>query len=104
MNTLKWEVSQCPCRAGFCRVLDSKLPKPEAQTLKLYETLNLKFPTPKLGARIKGTLGDIDPLSKVPSRRATSRAKKGPPYGVSLSIPGKNPNLGFQAFGRQTPP
>ena len=31
-----------------------------------------------LGVRIGGTLGDIDPLSKVPFERATSRVKKGP--------------------------
>ena len=31
-----------------------------------------------LGYRIRGTLGDIDPLNKVPFTRAVSRAKKGP--------------------------
>ena len=31
-----------------------------------------------LGARIRGTLGDIDPLNKVPFKRAGSRVKKGP--------------------------
>ena len=31
-----------------------------------------------LGIRIRGTLGDIDPLNKVPFKRAISRAKKGP--------------------------
>ena len=31
-----------------------------------------------LGVRIRGTLGDIDPLNKVPFKRAISRAKKGP--------------------------
>ena len=41
--------------------------------------------TPKLGVRIrgiKGTLGDIDPLNKVPFKRATSRVQKGPLQGV----------------------
>ena len=32
----------------------------------------------RLGVRIKGTLGDIDPLNKVPFKRATSRVPKGP--------------------------
>ena len=32
-----------------------------------------------LGVRIRGTLGDIDPLNKVPYKRAGSRVKKGPP-------------------------
>ena len=31
-----------------------------------------------LGVRIRGTLGAIDPLNKVPSKRATSRVQKGP--------------------------
>ena len=31
-----------------------------------------------MGARIWGTLGDIDPLNKVPLKRAISRVKKGP--------------------------
>ena len=31
-----------------------------------------------LGVRIKRTLGDIDPLNKVPFKRATSRVQKGP--------------------------
>ena len=34
--------------------------------------------TAVLGVRIRGTLGDIDPLSKV-FKRARSRVKKGPP-------------------------
>ena len=34
--------------------------------------------TINLGAGIKGTLGDIDPLNKVPFKRATSRVWKGP--------------------------
>ena len=32
-----------------------------------------------LGGRIKGTLGDIDPLNKVPLKRARSRVQKGYP-------------------------
>ena len=31
-----------------------------------------------MGVRIRGTLGDIDPLNKVPSKRARSRVQKGP--------------------------
>ena len=31
-----------------------------------------------LGVRIRGTLGDMDPLNKVPFKRATSRVQKGP--------------------------
>ena len=31
-----------------------------------------------MGVRIRGTLGDIDPLNKVPFKRATRRVKKGP--------------------------
>ena len=30
------------------------------------------------GVRIRGTLGDIDPLNKVPSKRARSRVQEGP--------------------------
>ena len=32
-----------------------------------------------VGGRIKGTLGDIDPLNKVPLKRARSRVQKGYP-------------------------
>ena len=35
--------------------------------------------SPKLGVGIKGTLGDIDPLNKVPFKRARSRVQKGYP-------------------------
>ena len=31
-----------------------------------------------VGVRIRGALGDIDPLNKVPFKRATSRVQKGP--------------------------
>ena len=33
----------------------------------------------EVGGRIKGTLGDIDPLNKVPLKRARSRVQKGYP-------------------------
>ena len=32
-----------------------------------------------LGVKIRGTLDDIDPLNKVPVKRAMTRVKKGPP-------------------------
>ena len=32
----------------------------------------------EVGLRIRGTLGDIDPLNKVPFKRAPSRVQKGP--------------------------
>ena len=32
----------------------------------------------EVGDRIRGTLGDIDPLNKVPFQRARSRVQKGP--------------------------
>ena len=32
----------------------------------------------RIGVGIRGTLGDIDPLNKVPFKRAISRAKKDP--------------------------
>ena len=40
-----------------------------------------------LEVRIRGTLGDIDPLSTVPFKRATSRVKKDSLKGVSLKLP-----------------
>ena len=33
----------------------------------------------KMGVRIRGTPGDIDPLNKVPFTRVTSSVQKGPP-------------------------
>ena len=39
-----------------------------------------------LGGRIKGTFGDIDPLNKVPLKRARSRVQKGYPLRVSLIL------------------
>ena len=42
--------------------------------------------TATVGVRIRGTLGDIDRLNKVPCKRARSRVKKGPLYGVSLTL------------------
>ena len=38
---------------------------------------NAEISLRKAGVRIKGTLGDIDPLNKVPVKRARSRVKKG---------------------------
>ena len=32
----------------------------------------------KLGVRTRETLGDVDPLNKVPFKRAISKVKKGP--------------------------
>ena len=42
-----------------------------------------------MGVRIRGTLVDIDPLNKVPLKRATRRVQKGPLYSVpqTLDIP-----------------
>ena len=40
-----------------------------------------------IGVRIRGTLGDIDPLNEVPFKGATTRTKKGPLKGVSLVLP-----------------
>ena len=31
-----------------------------------------------LGVRLRGTFGDIDPLNKLPCKRAISRVQKGP--------------------------
>ena len=36
------------------------------------------FRVGKMGVRIRGTLGDIDPLNKVPLKRARSGVQKGP--------------------------
>ena len=44
----------------------------------------------ELGGRIRGTLGDIDPLNTAPFKRAISKVKKGPFQGVSLMLPRKN--------------
>ena len=43
-----------------------------------------------LGGRIKGTLGDIDPLNKVPLKRARSRVQKGYPL---RGLPNTTPYL-----------
>ena len=41
-----------------------------------------------VGGRIKGTLGDIDPLNKVPLKRARSRVQKGYPLrGLANTTP-----------------
>ena len=47
----------------------------------------------KAGGRIKGTLGDIDPLNKVPLKRARSRVQKGYPL---RGLPNTNPNKGHR--------
>ena len=40
-----------------------------------------------MGVRIRGTLGDIDPLNKVPFKRARSRVQKGYPLrGLPIMI------------------
>ena len=39
------------------------------------------------GDRIRGILGDIDPLNEVPFKRAGTGVKKGPLAGVSLILP-----------------
>ena len=43
-------------------------------------TRNLRPKSPLSELGLKGPLGDIDPLTKVPFKRATSRVKKGPLY------------------------
>ena len=54
-----------------------------------------------LGGRIKGTLGDIDPLNKVPLKRARSRVQKG--YPLSFQSSGLEDMFhgvqGFEIFG-----
>ena len=50
-----------------------------------------------MGLKIRATLRDIDPLNKVPSKRATSRVQKGPFQGVSLIYLGSQPVFGFGA-------
>ena len=42
---------------------------------------------PSSRVRIRGTFGDIDPLNKVPFKRARSRVWKGPLEGVSVILP-----------------
>ena len=43
------------------------------------EKIHACIPGLRLGVRIRGTLGDIDPLNKVPFKRARSRVQKGYP-------------------------
>ena len=57
--------------------------KPEPRTAPL----QVKALTLNLGVRMRGTLGDIDPLNKLPFKRARSGAQKGPLEGVSLLLP-----------------
>ena len=53
-------------RTGFCR-----LERPASD----YQACGARA---QLGVRIRGALGDIDPLNKVPFKRATKRVGKGP--------------------------
>ena len=52
------------------------------------------------GLRIRGTLGDIDPLNKAPFKRARRRVQKGPLQGVSLVLPRRDVHF-QQERGRQ---
>ena len=51
-----------------------------SRTLHAVPLNTLKFlkPLSNMGVRIRVTFGDIDPLNKVPSKRARSKVKKGP--------------------------
>ena len=52
-----------------------------------------------MGLRIRGALGDKDPLNKVPLKRARSRVQKGPLLGVSLVLPRKKAHaVGFMVL------
>ena len=57
------------CGRAVCRL--------SCQSLRLRGS-GLGFRVRFLGVRIRGTLGDIDPLNKVPLKRVTSRVQKGP--------------------------
>ena len=48
---------------------------------------SLLAPGSILGVGIRGSLGDINPLNKLPFQKANSRVKKGPLQGVSLILP-----------------
>ena len=52
-----------------------------------------------MGVRIRGTLEDTDPLHKVPFKRAISRVKKGPLYGVSRILP-RSIRVSITSYGR----
>ena len=52
-----------------------------------------------IGFRISGTLGDIDPLNKVPLKRAISRVKKGLLEGVYLMLPRMSARQRPKEFG-----
>ena len=61
-----------------------------------------------LGVRIRGTLGDIDPLNKVPFKRARSRVQKGYPlrglpndttYSCYICCEDRSPTLGGSFSG-----
>ena len=59
------------------------------------------IPFEAVGGRIKGTLGDIDPLNKVPLKRSRSRVQKGYPL---RGLPNTTPKAGDQAgfYGRHS--
>ena len=46
-----------------------------------------------MGARIRGTLKDIDALNKVPFKRAISRVKQGPRYGYDTCQGGRSDEI-----------
>ena len=54
----------------------------------LYHSYNIVSSYYIMGARIRETLGDIDPLNKAPFKRATSMVKKGSPLRVPRILPG----------------
>ena len=54
------------------------LPSDGQQNLAILRPIGLGFLNTSMGVRIRGTLGDIDPLNKVPFKGATSRVQKGP--------------------------
>ena len=61
------EIELLPLNPKPCRPLSSDQPPSSHHGSAAAET-----PILKLGVRIRGTLGDIDPLDKVPLKRATS--------------------------------
>ena len=63
----------CPAQRVLLLILAMLQPDPLGAL-----SLSLMHMWPFLGVRIRGTLGDIDPLNKVPFKRATSRVQKGP--------------------------
>ena len=58
-----------------------------------------------IGVRLRGTLGDIDPLNKVPFKRAISRVNRGPLFAVSLILPRRtSPDPEIQLFNNSYKP